>query len=130
MFSDPERAANLPQVKIGSIVIDCNDFESMFAFWQEALRYVPREPADDDWVVLKDPDGRGVNVSLQQVPEKRSGKNRLHLDLYTHDQAAEVERLLALGAARHQRTPDPGEDFVVLEDPEGNLFCVIDKTSG
>ncbi|MEA2434142.1 MAG: hypothetical protein QOG54_1599 [Actinomycetota bacterium] len=117
-------------MKIGSIVIDCNDFESMFAFWQEALRYVPREPAADDWVVLKDPDGRGVNVSLQQVPEKRSGKNRLHLDLYTHDQAAEVERLLALGAARHQRAPDPDEDFVVLEDPEGNLFCVIDKTSG
>ena len=65
-------------------------------------------------------------MSLQQVPEKRVGKNRLHFDLYTDDQEAEVERLLDIGATRHARIPEPGEDFVVLEDPEGNLFCVID----
>ncbi|MGH2787463.1 MAG: VOC family protein [Actinomycetota bacterium] len=116
-------------LRIGSVVIDCNDFERMAAFWQEALQYVPREPADDDWVVLKDPRGPNVNVSLQQVPEKRSGKNRLHFDLYTDDQAGEVERLSEIGATRHPRTPEPDEDFIVLEDPEGNLFCVIDKSS-
>ena len=114
-------------MKIGSVVVDCNDFSSMFDFWREALRYVPREPPEEDWVVLSDPRGLGVNVSLQVVPEKRTGKNRLHLDLYTADQEAEVERLLALGARRHPRVPEPGEDFVVLEDPEGNLFCVIHK---
>jgi hypothetical protein len=122
---DEERRRAL---KIGSVVIDCNDFARMFAFWREALHYVPREPAEDDWVVLKDPDGGNVNVSLQQVPEKRSGKNRLHFDLYTEDQEGEVERLLQLGATRHHRTPEPDEDFIVLEDPEGNLFCVIDKS--
>ena len=116
-------------LKIGSIVIDCNDFDGMFAFWRQALRYVPREPPEDDWVVLEDPDGGHVNVSLQQVPEKRLGKNRLHLDLYTVDQKGEVERLLGLGATRHPRIPEPDEDFVVLEDPEGNLFCVIDKSN-
>jgi hypothetical protein len=115
-------------VQVGSIVIDCNDFPGMLAFWQEALRYVPREPPDDDWVVLMDPDRRGVNVSLQVVPEKKVGKNRLHLDLYTEDQEGEVERLLGLGATRHARVSEPNEDFVVLEDPEGNLFCVIDKS--
>lgn len=113
-------------MKVGSVVIDCNDFRKMSAFWQEALRYVPREPADEDWVVLRDPDGRNINVSLQQVPERRVGKNRLHLDLYTDDQIGEVERLLALGAARHPQASEPDQDFVVLEDPEGNLFCVID----
>jgi catechol 2,3-dioxygenase-like lactoylglutathione lyase family enzyme len=113
-------------VRIGSVVIDCNDFEAMAAFWQEALGYVPREPAEDGWVVLRGPAGGGVNVSLQQVPERRSGKNRLHFDLYTDDQQIEVERLLAIGATRHSRTPGPGDDFVVLEDPEGNLFCVVD----
>ncbi len=66
-----------------------------------------------------------MNVSLQVVPEPRVGKNRLHLDLYTDDQAGEVERLLGLGATLHPRTPDPDEDFIVLADPEGNLFCVI-----
>jgi hypothetical protein len=40
-----------------------------------------------------------------------------------------VERLLGIGATRHPRTPEPGEDFIVLADPEGNLFCVIDTSS-
>jgi catechol 2,3-dioxygenase-like lactoylglutathione lyase family enzyme len=113
-------------MRIGSVVIDCNDFEVMFAFWREALRYEPREEPDEDWGVLSDPNGRNVNVSLQKVSEKRSGKNRLHFDLYTKDQPGEVQRLLGLGATLHPREPEPGEDFVVLEDPEGNLFCVID----
>ena len=86
----------------------------------------PREPAEDDWVVLRDPDGSHVNVSLQKVPERASEKNRLHFDLYTTDQAGEVERLLGIGARLHPREPEPDEDFVVLADQEGNLFCVID----
>ncbi len=115
-------------IRIGSVVVDCNDFGTMMAFWQEALHYALREPAEDDWVVLRDPGGSNVNVSLQQVPERRIGKNRLHFDLYTDDQEAEVERLLELGATRHPRTPEPNEDFVVLADPEGNLFCVVDTS--
>jgi catechol 2,3-dioxygenase-like lactoylglutathione lyase family enzyme len=113
-------------VRIGSVVVDCNDFAGMLAFWREALGYVAREPAEDGWVILRDPACANVNLSLQQVPEPRSGKNRLHLDLYTDDQAVEVERLLAIGATRHPRDPEPDDDFVVLEDPEGNLFCVVD----
>jgi len=111
---------------IGSVVVDCNDFDTMYAFWAEALHYVPRDAPEADWVVLRDPDGIRVNVSLQKVPEERSGKNRLHFDLYTTDHAGEVERLLRIGATRHPREPEPDEDFVVLADPEGNLFCVID----
>ena len=113
-------------MRIGSVVIDCNDFEAMHAFWRAALGYVEREPAEDGWVVLRDPGGGGVNVSIALVPEPRAGKNRLHLDLYTDQQEAEVERLLALGATRYPREPEAGEDFIVLEDPEGNLFCVVD----
>ncbi|MGH2637084.1 MAG: VOC family protein [Actinomycetota bacterium] len=116
-------------MKIGSVVIDCNDFDRMLAFWQEALRYVPREAPEEDWAVLRDPEGTNVNVSLQKVPERRSGKNRWHVDLYTDDQEGEVERLLGIGATRHPRTPEPGEDFITLADPEGNLFCVIDTAT-
>ena len=94
-------------MKIGSVVIDCNDVDRMFEFWSAALGYVPREPPEDDWVVLRDPDGRNVNVSLNLVPEKRVGKNRLHLDLYSDDQEGEVERLERLGATRHPRVPEP-----------------------
>jgi len=115
-------------MKVGAVVIDCNDFETMYTFWREALGY-EMGYQDVDFVILRDPGGVSVNVSISQVPEPRVGKNRLHLDLYTDDQAGEVERLLGLGAKRFERTPEEDEDFVVLEDPEGNLFCVIDITA-
>jgi hypothetical protein len=111
---------------VGSVVIDCNDFAAMYDFWQQALGYVPREPPEEGWAVLQDPRGVRVNVSLQKVPEPRAGKNRLHLDLYTDDQTGEVARLLELGATRLSRSAEAGEDFVTLEDPEGNIFDVID----
>jgi hypothetical protein len=67
-------------MKIGSIVIRCYEFHKMVTFWQEALHYIPREPAKDGWVVLRDPSGGGHNVSLDKVAERRLGKrSRLHL---------------------------------------------------
>ncbi len=115
-------------MKIGSIVINCCEFDKMLAFWQQALRYVPRQPASDGWVVLRDPEGRAPNVSLNRVPERRTGKrSRLHLDLYTGDRDGEVERLVALGASRYPWRYRPNSDFVVLEDPDGNLFCVVQR---
>ena len=115
-------------MRIGSIVIRCYEFEKMLAFWQQALHYVPREPAKDGWVVLRDPQGRGPNISLDRVPERRSGKrSRLHLDFYTSDREGEVERLVKLGARRYPWRYTSGHDFVVLEDPDGNLFCVVMK---
>jgi predicted enzyme related to lactoylglutathione lyase len=114
-------------VRVGSIVIDVDDFDRMMAFWQAALRYVPGRSVDpqDPFVILKDPGGKGPNVSIDAMPPERG---RLHLDLYTDDQEGEVERLLRLGATRY-RPREPGEDFVVLADPEGNLFCVVDTKS-
>jgi catechol 2,3-dioxygenase-like lactoylglutathione lyase family enzyme len=117
-----------PELKIGSVVIDCINFDRMLAFWREALHYVPRQPAKDGWVVLRDPAGTNVNVSLNQVSEKLTGRNWLHFDLYTTDQEGEVERLLKIGATRHPQTYEPDDDFIVLEDPDGNLFCVVDKS--
>ncbi len=119
------------EMKIGSIVIRCYEFDKMLAFWQQALRYVPREPATGGWVVLRDAQGRGPNLSLDRVSEKRSGKrSRLHLDLYTNNREAEVERLIGVGATRYPWRYRPGSDFVVLQDPDGNLFCVVEKADG
>src|SRR6266851_3779648 len=58
-------------IKVGSVVIDCVDFETMMAFWQEALHYAPRRPPTEDWVILADPEGANVNVSLQKQPANR-----------------------------------------------------------
>jgi predicted enzyme related to lactoylglutathione lyase len=114
-------------VRIGSIVIDCDDFPRMAAFWQAALQYVPREPPESGWVVLTDPTGRGPNVSINLTSEGHLVPYRLHLDLYTNDQAVEVQRLLGLGATLPKTEPREEGDFVVLADPDGNVFCVVQK---
>jgi catechol 2,3-dioxygenase-like lactoylglutathione lyase family enzyme len=111
---------------IGSIVIDCTDLPRMIAFWTEALHYVPRDPPEDDGVVLMDPRGEGPNVSLNRTREGPLIDYRIHLDLYSSDPAAEVDRLIGLGASL-RRPVEAGTDFVTFADPDGNLFDVIDK---
>jgi hypothetical protein len=121
------------KMQIGSIVVRCYEFDKMLEFWRAALNYVPREPPEDGWVVLSDPEGRGPNVSLERVPEplESLGKtSRMHLDLYTNDQEGEVERLLEIGASRYPQEYRPDADFVVLEDPDGNRFCVVQVPAG
>ena len=125
MQADPLKAA--AHVRIGSIVIHCREFDRMFTFWREALGYVPRETPEEGWVVLTDPLQRGPNLSLQARDRRAPARSWLHLDLYTSSQQAEVERLLGLGARRYDWRYQPGDDFVVLEDPDGNLFCVVQK---
>lgn len=112
---------------IGSIVIHCYEFDRMTAFWRRALGYEPREPADGGWVVLRDPEGSGPNLSLQARDRPPPRRSWIHLDLYTRDQASEVDRLIELGARRYPWRYPPGADYVVLEDPDGNLFCVVQR---
>jgi glyoxalase superfamily protein len=119
------------RVRVGSIVIRCYEFDRMMAFWQEALHYVPTRPAEGGWVILRDPEGRGPRISLDQVSQKRTGKRGwLHLDLYSTEQEGEVERLVGIGARRYPWRYKADDDFVVLEDPDGNLFCVVQVPPG
>ena len=116
------------RVRIGSVVIRCHEYDRMFAFWQAALQYeVEHADPKGGFVILRDPDRKGPNISLDQSTAKRTGKRGwLHLDLYTTNQHNEVERLVQLGAKRYPWRYKPGADFVVLEDPDGNLFCVVE----
>ena len=117
-------------LQIGSIVIRCYEFDRMAAFWQEALHYVPRYPPEDDWVLLHNPAGGGPNLALDRAPQKRTGKRSwLHLDLYASDAEREVNRLISLGATRYPWRYPEDTDYVVLEDPDGNLFCVIQNAA-
>ena len=112
-------------VQIGSIVIRCYEFERMVQFWEAALHYVIGH-TDNGFVILKDPKGKGSNLSLDKSAVKRTGKRSwIHLDLYTANQVSEVERLVNLGAARYPWEYPADADYVVLEDPDGNLFCVV-----
>lgn len=115
-------------MNIGSIVVRCFEFERMVDFWSEALGYVPREPSEDGWVILRDPEGKGPNLSLDRVSEPfepLGETSRVHLDMYTMDQTGEVERLVGIGARKYPRKYHPDDDFIVLEDPDGNRFCVV-----
>jgi catechol 2,3-dioxygenase-like lactoylglutathione lyase family enzyme len=115
-------------IRIGSIVIRCSHFDEMLAFWQAALGYVAKSPPEEGWVILSDPTGRGPNISLDRMeqPPPLGETSRVHIDFYTDDAEREVERLLALGATRYERELRPGDDFVVLVDPDGNRFCVVE----
>jgi catechol 2,3-dioxygenase-like lactoylglutathione lyase family enzyme len=115
-------------LRIGSIVLRVDDLRRQIEFWQAALSYVRRDDGkSDDFVLLGPPDGVGPNLSLDRVRSSLQIPPRLHLDLYTDDQDAEVKRLIALGATEvHWDKRPPDTDYVILADPEGNRFCVVD----
>lgn len=112
---------------VGSIVIRVVDLHGQMEFWTRALDYAPREGAGEDFVVLQPRSGPGVSVSLDAVASPRVLPPRVHLDLYADDQDAEVARLEALGARRIHWDKQPADsDYVIMEDPEGNRFCIVD----
>jgi catechol 2,3-dioxygenase-like lactoylglutathione lyase family enzyme len=114
-------------LRIGSIVLRVDDLERQTEFWEAALGYVRRDETSDDFVLLRPRDGVGPNLSLDLARSTVQLPPRIHLDLYAEDQAGEVERLKALGATEvHWDKRPPDADYVILADPEGNRFCVID----
>jgi catechol 2,3-dioxygenase-like lactoylglutathione lyase family enzyme len=114
-------------IRIGSIVIRVDDLQRQLDFWTAALDYVPRQPPEEDFVVLEPRDGPGPNVSLDRVPAQVQIPPRIHLDLYSEQQTRDVDRLLRLGATRVEWSKRPADaDYVILADPEGNRFCVVD----
>jgi hypothetical protein len=116
-------------IRIQCLCIDTADPGRLAAFWQEALGW-RRTFGDENEVVLEPPagspeDGVAPDLLFLRVPEEKSGKNRLHLDLRPVDQAAEVSRLEGLGARRAEVGQGTGVSWVVLADPDGNEFCVL-----
>jgi hypothetical protein len=138
------------------ITFDCADPAGLAAFWAEALGYQVQAPPEgfgsweqaleamgipperrNDASALVDPDGAGPRLFLQRVPENKTAKNRVHLDVraapgLTGDARmtaleAEAERLVALGATRqhrHEPAPPLSAGHIIMTDPEGNEFCL------
>jgi catechol 2,3-dioxygenase-like lactoylglutathione lyase family enzyme len=123
------------------VAIDCENPDRLARFWAEVLGYPPPSPPDRDssepgeaWSRLTDPDGVRPSVLFHRVPEPKTVKNRVHLDIRlaagaTTDTTralvdAEARRLVGLGAT-HVRTDDDETDYyAVMQDPDGNEFCV------
>ena len=117
---------------IGSIVLTVEDITRAGDFWRAALGYVNRREPSDDWVILDPPVQEdtgmppGASLALSVTGYPQHYPPRIHLDLYAEDQAAEIERLLGLGAREVDWDDYPDDaDWVVLEDTEGNRFCVV-----
>ncbi len=116
-------------IRIQCLCIDSTDPAKIASFWEEALGW-RRTFDEDDEIVLEPPagspeDGIAPDLLFLRVPEAKTGKNRLHIDLRPIDQAAEVTRLEALGARRVDIGQGADVTWVVLADPDGNEFCVL-----
>lgn len=121
-------------LSVGSLVIGVRDTSASQRFWEQALDYVARDapgPDDEQFLVLVPREGAGTQVALMRSVANKQERPRVHLDLYADDPEAEIARLLELGAhAIEWDLYPPQPDFTVLADPDGNLFCVIDKSQG
>jgi hypothetical protein len=137
------------------VVFDAADPPRLAAFWGEAIGYVEEDPPDgfdswEAWAVANDlpredwdnyasrvdPDGAGPRLFFQRVPEPKTAKNRVHLDLSVSGGrgtpleerrrrvADAVERAVAAGATRVKEYDEAGQHWNVLQDPEGNEFCL------
>jgi catechol 2,3-dioxygenase-like lactoylglutathione lyase family enzyme len=113
---------------IQCLAIDCHHPDKQAAFWADALGWRITYETDDEWVIEpaegSPQDGVAPDLIFLKVPDEKTVKNRLHLDLRPEDRDAEVSRLEGLGA--HRVDVGQGEPtWVVLADPEGNEFCVL-----
>ncbi|MFE1885490.1 VOC family protein [Streptomyces diastatochromogenes] len=110
------------------VIVDAADPVALGRWWTEALGWVVVNDASDEYEIRPAPD-RLPGLLFVPVPEKKTIKNRLHLDFRPDDQAAEVARLLSLGA-RHADVGQGEQPWVTLADPEGNEFCVLGRRQG
>jgi predicted enzyme related to lactoylglutathione lyase len=115
-------------IRIQCVTVDAHDCELLATFWSSVLGWRITLEYDDEWAI-EPPEGsseEGVapDILFVKVPDEKVVKNRLHFDLRPKDQAAEVERILGLGAT-HADIGQSDVSWVVLADPEGNEFCVL-----
>jgi hypothetical protein len=108
------------------LVLDCAAPQQLEEFWREALGYRTYFSTESAVVLVPNDDTNASPLVLQQVPEPKAGKNRMHLDLVADDIQPEIDRLVGLGA---QRTDDGVQSigdiqWVRMVDPVGNEFCV------
>jgi predicted enzyme related to lactoylglutathione lyase len=109
--------------RLDEVVVDCHDPLALAGFWAEVLGGTP-EPRDPDWCRLRAP-GSPL-IAFQRVPEAKTTKNRLHLDVLVDDIERATTAAEALGATRiGERHHDAAGSFQVLTDPEGNEWCVV-----
>ncbi|HML01014.1 MAG TPA: VOC family protein [Acidimicrobiales bacterium] len=106
------------------VTFDCADPRRLGSFWAQVTGYAPVMESDE-FMALAAPEKRGVRgILFWKVPEPKSAKSRMHVDLATKDPEDEIDRLVGLGATKVERREGNGAAWTVMLDPEGNEFCV------
>jgi predicted enzyme related to lactoylglutathione lyase len=114
--------------RLVALCFDADDPLRLACFWAAALRWEVDDETQDE-ICLVPTDGTTFQIDFPHVPEKKAGKNRIHLDLTTtsvDDQQESVAKLVELGARHIDIGQRPDEGHVVLADPEGNELCIIE----
>jgi hypothetical protein len=116
-------------IRIQCVVVDSHDCGRLARFWSQVLGWRITYESDVEWAIEPPEGDPAVDVApdilFLKVPDQKVVKNRLHFDLRPTDQAAQVERLIGLGAKRVDIGQGDDVTWVVLADPEGNEFCVL-----
>src|SRR5581483_11290284 len=109
-------------LQLANITFDAADPPRLAAFWAEATgRTVERS---EPYFAMLAADASGARMLFLKVPENKTGKNRMHVDFRAGDRAAEIARLVGLGATEGETHQERGVNWTVMADPEGNEFCV------
>ena len=110
----------------GTLTFDCVDPVAVATFWAGATGYTFDDDSDETGAYIADPSGRTQGMFFQPVPEAKTAKDRVHLDVRpTTSMAVEVERLKGLGATERGFIEVEGSFWMQMRDPEGNEFCVM-----
>jgi predicted enzyme related to lactoylglutathione lyase len=119
----------MPIARVLAVTVDCHDPLRLAEFWRELLGgEIDERTRAEDWVALRDVPTLG-NIGFQKVPEGKTVKNRVHLDVEVDHIEAATPHVVALGATDSGATVDePTGQFRVFRDPEGNEFCLIRRS--
>jgi predicted enzyme related to lactoylglutathione lyase len=122
------RPPEIGDLRLATIVVNALDMDRAADFWSRALGYDRPDHIGptDQFAHLTDPAGTAPTVLIQRAEQIPSDPAPVHIDLYTSKRDEHIDRILALGATRVDDWSYPEEhSFIVLRDPEGNEFCVI-----
>jgi predicted enzyme related to lactoylglutathione lyase len=109
--------------RVGAIMIDCHDPTALMDFWSQIVGVESAQEFPNYIFGTKLP-GNHIRLAFQKVPEEKTIKNRLHLDLTHEDPGALIEKVETLGGSRIADHEISGFHWTVLADPEGNEFCI------
>ena len=105
--------------------LDACDVQALSEFWRDAAGYEIEQNEYPYWSMLVSKDSSTPRIIIVQVPESKSDKNRLHIEFDVEDLELEVDRLVALGAHRVAKHEFGNTHWIVMQDPEGNEFCLL-----